>query len=227
MKCTDILLYEYLSGNLNPEEAEKTAAHLEECPECREKFKIMVALDNPRMPSLQKKSNRFIPAGRNLRLAAAGLLLAVVLSILYSQLPTDCGFPASSTLATSQPYPLVMLETRNSSGAGLTRGLHLYREGSYREALAELEQYEENHDALFFSAISLYMLDEPVKALEKLKRLAVVSEKWAFAADWYRSQSLLKLGKTDEAVSVLKKISETENQYRKQALELIKKLEEQ
>jgi len=227
MKCSDMLLYEYLSGSLHPKEAEKTAAHLEECPECREKFKIMVALDSPRIPSMQKKSNRFIPAGRNLRLAAAGLLLAAVLSILYSQLPNDNGLTDSRILASSQPYPLVMLETRNSSGADLIRGLHLYREGNYREALTELEKHEENHDALFFSAISLYMLDEPVKASERLKRLAAVSEKWASAADWYRSQSLLKLGKTDEAVAVLKKISETENQYRKQALELIKKLEEQ
>ncbi len=227
MKCTDILLYEYLSGSLHPQEAEKTAVHLEECPECRERFKIMVALDNPRVPVIQINSNRFIPAGRNLRLAAAGLLLAAAISILYSQLPTGYNPPAGGTLATSQPYPLVMLETRNSSGADLSRGLHLYREGRYREALAELEKHEESDDALFFSAISLYMLDEPVKASEKLKRLAAVSEKWASAADWYRSQSLLKIGKTDEAISVLKKIAETENQYRKQALELLKKLGEQ
>ncbi len=227
MKCTDILLYEFLSGSLRPSEAEKTASHLEQCRECRERFKIMLALDGPRKPAVRKKSNRYLPAGRNLRLAAAALLLAAVLSILYSQFPTDYSSPVSRTLATSEPYPLVMLETRNSSGANISRGLHFYREGNYREAFAELEKHEENHDALFFSAISLYMLDEPVKASEKLKRLAAISEKWAPAADWYRAQSLLKLGETAEAVIVLKKISETESQYKEKALAQLKKLGEQ
>lgn len=226
MKCNDVLLYEYLSGSLDPEKAEKTASHLEECPRCMERFRIMVALDNPRITASKNRFRTFFPAGKTLLLAAAGLLLAAGISVFYSYLPIQGNPPAGIELATSQPYPLVMLETRSSAGADLAEGLLLYREGSYREALAELEKHEENHDALFFSAISLYMLDEPVKAAEKLKRVAAVSEKWAAAADWYRSQSLLKLGKTDEALSVLKIIAETKNQYRKEALELLKKIEE-
>lgn len=226
MKCNDVLLYEFLSGSLNPEKAEETAAHLEECRICRERFRIMVTLDNPEVPAaIISRSRRVFPAGKTLLLATAGLILAAGISVFYSYMPIQDNPPAGIELATIHPYPLVMLETRSSAGANLTEGLLLYREGSYREALAELEKHEENHDALFFSAISLYMLDEPVKAAEKLKRVAAVSEKWAAAAEWYRSQSLLKLGKTDEALSVLKIIAETKNQYRKEALELLKKIE--
>ena len=118
-----------------------------------------------------------------------------------------------------------MLTTRSSIGTDLLEGLLLYQENSYLEAFTELKKHEDNHDALFFSAVSLYMLDEPARAVELFKRVAAISEKWETAADWYRSQSLLKLGEKDEALSVLKKISETENQYKQEALELIRIIE--
>ena len=70
------------------------------------------------------------------------------------------------------------------------------------------------------------MLDEPAKAAEKLGRVAGISEKWAPGADWYRSQSLLKLGKTGEAISLLKQISGSESVYKTEALAQLKKLEE-
>jgi tetratricopeptide (TPR) repeat protein len=222
MKCNDVLLFEYLTGSLSREKAEETSAHLEECRDCRERFKIMVALDNPQIQVSKKRPGKFIPAGKTLLLAAAGLLLAIAVSILYSSLPVRDNFIAARELATSQPYPLVMLTTRSSIDTDLMKGLLLYQENSYLEALAELKKHENNHDALFFSAVSLYMLDEPARAGELFKRVAAISEKWETAADWYRSQSLLKLGEKDEALSVLKEISKTENQYKQEALELIR-----
>lgn len=225
MNCNDVLLYEYLSGALGPEEAEKTAIHLEECQACRERFRIMIALDNPPLPAAAG-TRGFLP-GKKLLLAAAGLLFALILPLVYSQLPSLGKRAEGTDLATSQPYPLVSLETRDSSGQGLSEGLRLYREAHYREALAELGSQEADADALFFSAICHYMLDEPVKAAEKLGRVASISEKWAPAAAWYRSQSLLKLGKTGEAVALLKQISVSASSYKTEALEQLKKLGEQ
>ena len=225
MNCKKVLLYEYLSGGLDPEEAEKTALHLEECRACRERFRIMVALDNPPAPAAARTRGLF--PGKKLLLAAAGLLFAVIIPLVYIQLPSLDERSAGADLATRKPYPLVSLETRNSSGQGLGEGLRLYGDGHYREALAVLERREADADALFFSAICHYMLDEPAKAAEKLGRVAGISQKWAPAADWYRAQSLLKLGNTGEAISLLKKISASASSYKTDALGQLEKLEKQ
>ena len=116
MNCNDVLLYEYLSGGLGSEEAGKTALHLEECQACRERFRIMLALDNPPVPASARTSG-FLQ-GKKLLLSAAGLLFAMILTLVYSQLPSMDNGTEVKALATSRPYPLITLETRNSSGLG-------------------------------------------------------------------------------------------------------------
>lgn len=227
MKCDGIKLYEYLSGKLDSREAANTASHLEECRECRERFRVMSALDSRQSKGAQSRPSRFRPSIGILLPAAAGLLLAVLISIFYGYLPVQEHHSGARALADKTPYPLVLLDTRNSTANELSRGFLLYRDGLYREALAELEKLEDDHDALFFSAISLYMLDEPIKALEKLARVAKVSPKWSDAAEWYRVQVLLQMERTSEAEDLLEKISAGNHPYRDQAMKLLEKLQKQ
>ncbi len=83
----------YLDRELAPEEMERAAAHMTECPECKEKFEAvsaragrvsewMEALAEPALPVLAAKR----PARRNWRWGAAGLAAAaaIVLAILVS-----------------------------------------------------------------------------------------------------------------------------------------------
>lgn len=228
MNCKNILLYEYLSGTLTPEEAGKTGDHLDECEECREKFRIMLALDNPRMIDRGNRFLWFLRKGRQARIAAAGLVLALLVPVLYSYFLLT-GSPAKpANLASSEPYPVVLLDTRrNSPKASITTGLLLYRQGKFREALAELEKYEKNSDAMFFAGISMYMLNDPVKALEQLNRVKSISPKWSIPADWYRAQCLLKLGKTEEATAILNTVAASENYYQQKALDLLREIDNQ
>ncbi len=228
MNCKNVLLYEYLSGTLTPEEAGKTGDHLDECDECREKFRIMLALDNPRMIDRESRFQRILKTSMRARMAVAGFVLAILVPVLYSYFLLT-GVPGkTANLASAEPYPAVLLDTRNSSPeAGISTGLLLYREGKFREALAELKKYEKNSDAMFFAGISMYMLNDPAKALEQLNRVKNISGKWSLPADWYRAQCLLKLGKTDEALAILKTISESKNHYQQDALELLRKINNQ
>lgn len=225
MKCDDIRLYEYLSGKLDSREAANTASHLEECRECRERFRVMSALDSRQSKGSQSRARRFKPSIGIMLPAAAGLLLAVLISIFYGYLPILEHPAGVRDLAEKTPYPLVLLDTRNSTANELSRGFLLYRDGLYREALAELKKIEDDHDALFFLAISLYMLDEPVRALEKLARVAKVSPKWSDAAEWYSAQALLQLERTEDAMALLEKISTGKHPYRDQAMKLLEKLQ--
>jgi len=217
MKCDRIRLYEYLDGSLNPDQARETSAHLENCAACRERFRIMEILDRREEQAVQPKPQPASFRGEKWMLLAATLLLTALLSLFYSLLPGSSDAPALASLATRRPYPLVLLETREGDGEMLPRGLQLYREGRYREALSELEKAENSQDALFFSGVSLYLLDEPARAAQILKRVAEVSEKWADPADWYYSQALLRMGRRGEAIRVLRRLSASDNRYRVEA----------
>lgn len=100
----------YLDRELAPEEMERAAAHLAECPECKENFEAlsaragrvsewMDALAEPALPVLAAKR----PARRNWKWVAAALAAAaaIVLAILVS--PHPAPRPERAAEATAPP----------------------------------------------------------------------------------------------------------------------------
>ena len=225
MKCEETELDLFLDGKLPAEKERMIACHIEECGECRERLRIMVELENLDLPEgdRAKPGHHF---RRNPFLAvAAGLLLAVLTGIIIHLNGVHLESEGIGQLASSAPYPLIMLDTRNEDPGPLKRGMLLYRDGNFSAAAEELQKLKGNHEALFFSAISLYMLDRPAEALERLRRIARISDTWREPAEWYQAQALLKLERKDEAVELLSDIAAGDHPYSAQAGEILETLD--
>lgn len=224
MKCGNIRLEEFLAGRLTEAEASKASAHLKECLDCRERFRIMMILES-RGRIGENRGIRFRNSSWRYRLpAAAGVFLAFLITLILLQNTILVPTPDVRDLATPDPYPLILLSTRAEGEREISKGLLLYREGRYREALEALNQEEENEDNLFFSGICHYMLDQPVMALERLRR-STSSSKWSDASRWYQSQALLQMGRGNEARALLTEIAARPNRYQEQAESLLGKIQ--
>jgi hypothetical protein len=157
--------------------------------------------------------------------AAASILLICGLGFYFSQ--------NSSTSVYNefyQTYPNVVAPTvRGENGTDIkAEAFFEYDNGNYEKSLAlfsEIYEAEKDDYALFYRALSQMELQKTTEAIVTFKQFDL-SKNNAFTpfVKWYLALAYLKEDQKENAMPLLKSLSETENPQQEMALKLIKEL---
>ncbi|HLV00561.1 MAG TPA: tetratricopeptide repeat protein [Acidobacteriota bacterium] len=212
MECREIDLVAYLKGDLSPGETRKILDHLDECPDCRERLEIMVALD------VASNDRPRILSGNNL-LIAAGLFLALLATLLYPFYfqPLDL-----ASVATNESYLEFPLEVRDGSSApSVKAALTLYQAGRYEEAASQFSQLSalSPHLALY-ARVSHYLSGHYSEAIQHLEQASSESMH-RDPARWYLANTYLRLDNPEVAEKILFTLIEDGSRFQEEARRLL------
>lgn len=237
MSCPGVGLIEFLTGELSPQETDQVLSHLETCTECRERLRIMVALQADSVAESTTRVKRDQEKGKPGRiisfLLAAAALLLLALSPFFKtvwQESNPSGAAPTAQLATNRPYPSFPLVTRSSGSSEpalnpRTRAWQHYSQGHFQEALALLEMLEEEEDTLFFRGVCHYLLGHDKPALDLLQRAAEKDSRWRRPALWYKANLNLRRGDIEQARDVLEHLRRETGEFRQEAEALLRQLQ--
>lgn len=105
-----------------------------------------------------------------------------------------------------------------------------YDEKVYTEANQGFNEYlkynSKDYEVIYKNGVSCYFLKDYNSALSNFdKILSPGNNKYAEDAEWYKSQTLLKLDRTDEAVNLLKNIVSKNGKYKSKAKDVLMQLD--
>lgn len=111
----------------------------------------------------------------------------------------------------------------------LNDALDWYHQENYPEAISRFElilQQDANNDAAnFYAGVSYLTINNPDKALEKLKKLDNKKEGTYYEATlWYESLAYVQKGEKKNAINTLEKVVKLNGEYRIKAEQLLKQL---
>ncbi len=223
MKCEQIPLPELIRGELREESAAQVEAHIESCPRCRERARIMAVFEVSDRPA----SGPRLPLRRALALAASVFLTAVllVLALQHSGLDALHNDPPASW-ATDHPYPFVGLSVRESPSLPSEerrRAFASYVQGDYEAAVQHFMRVPIDPEIALYLGVSLYLTDNPNAATPYLRE-AAASESWRRPGQWYLANALLKDGKIGPAREQLELIVRQRGEFEIQSRRLLEQL---
>ncbi len=220
MSCEQVPLLELVRCELDQERIQLALRHLEGCRECRERVRVMSLLElaaaEPMGRAHSGKKWYAVAAVAVLTLAGA----AMVILRVSGPVPFD---PA--TLATREPYPLVLLDTRSEAPDRRCREAYQwYREARYRLAAEAFSHCPSGAEADFFQGVSEYLAGDPGSARRRLSAVAAAPGPWREPARWYDAAACLALGDLEAAALLLEGLAASGGQYAPAAAELLAKL---
>jgi hypothetical protein len=225
MKCDRVQLPELLRGDLSEEDSGPVLAHLEECPSCRERARLMALLQGS--PSLLAGK---APGRRRFHLAlAAAFFLAVVGVGIHVRVQRLAPAYEAHRLATTVPYPLVALTTRSTGPEedGREQAFSRYALRDFAgaaEGFSSLELAAADPDVQFFWGVASYLSDDLPSARRSLERAAELSERWVEPSLWYLANLELKSGDLEAARNRLESLRAAPGQFRTAADRLLEEL---
>lgn len=223
--CDELDLIGFLKGGLEEAESESILAHLEVCEKCRDRLRVMAAVEAvlPEGPSRRM--------GRRWWLLAAGVLLASAAVLIVDRMAWEPRGPAPgwAGLATSERHAYFPLETRSPAGdpGARERGFLAYRQGDCLEAERWLSQSSQDPEVLFYRGVCLYLENRLEEALHYLHLAPEGDPRWEGPSLWYRANLLLKAGKPGEARSHLDRLLSSHPDFRDRALALKRRLDDE
>jgi tetratricopeptide (TPR) repeat protein len=221
-ECKNVPLIEFVRAELDGPQTEAVLAHLDACPACRERVQVMAALA---ATAPAKRERRF---DRRLWLLAAGILVALLIPVFYSQmkshapleeLATNEAYPAPFALLTRDgPTPSPLEEQRRKADQAYSRR-------DYQAAQTLFAQLPPSAETLFYLGVSQYFLDHNQQAAVNLGRAAELDSHWQGPALWYQASAYLKLNRAQEARESLKKLTNRQDEYAEKAHALLAQLD--
>lgn len=199
----------------------------EKLQDVRIKFKYNK--DNSKIEDNKITSKHKFSLGWNLMTIAASLILIIftVAVIKFTLKPT----PESIFAQYYNRYE-ANIETRSEPTVGtssLIIAIQLYDKGSYIAAIQSflniIKSDSNNTAARFFLGVSYMETKNISKAIENLN-FVINQNDTAFVehAEWYLALCYIKNGQKNDAISMLNKISTSQNFYKKMAVDVLKKL---
>jgi len=173
----------------------------------------------------KKLNSKSIPL-RYIGFAAAALI--GILLVIKSLTPSD----TSNSLYQEfyKPLNAFTSTTRGSEKQidNFSDAVKKYNQGEYQQAsimFSELISIDQSTIKYkFFSGITQLQLGNYQLAIDQLNQVLSNNDEFTKDAHWYLGLAYLKVGKTDNAISQFKKLSETKGYYQKQAQDLLKRL---
>ncbi len=221
MECEQVPLIEFLTSDLDRSETEKVLAHLDACPDCRERLRVMGALQ---AIYSRRSRNR-----RKYWLLAAGFLALVLTPFLYrigvSSIWTGAG--RLEQLATTEPYPYFPLQTRGAKAPPDLRvkAFKLYTDGNYPAAERAFARLGEDPQVRLYRGITRYLLGMYPEAVVDLQDQTGLDRHGQAGAEWFLGNPSLRLRRLDEAKPILEALKRYLNPYRDRAGSLLIRLE--
>jgi tetratricopeptide (TPR) repeat protein len=225
MTCDDIVLLEFLRCELSKEREAAVWQHLDACPECSGRIKIVAALE-----AFYRERRRHKKIRQTWLLAAALLLVFLALPLLILTHPgketSEVRLEAAG-MATSEAHPYFPLQTRAHSERTREReqAFDAYISGDLRRAETLLAQLEPSPEVCFYLGVTRYLLGELDTALESLDIAYRSAEEWRAPAAWYLANARLRMGDLEQARRFLSEAAGEQGPYRDRAGRLLKDLE--
>ncbi|MGH9340015.1 MAG: zf-HC2 domain-containing protein [Acidobacteriota bacterium] len=226
MRCEEAPLLEFLRADLSPEETRQMDAHLEDCQECRERLRVMAALESL-YDDRASTEGRLPGRPRRFLLLAAGFLVALMAPVLFYFWQEDRPHNENSlsALTTDEAYPYFPLQTRSDDPiqSARTKGFEAYAEGDFSEAAVWLSQAKDA-ESLFYLGVSQYLSGQFDESLTSLGKASQEDPAWREASLWYEVNIFLKLERRQEAEQGLRKLLEAP-QYQIRARRLLDEIQ--
>ncbi len=110
------------------------------------------------------------------------------------------------------------------------RGILSFKVKSYKEATDDFEKYlignRKDYEIIYKAGVAYYHQKRYNVALNKFNKIIKGDfNKFVEGAEWYKSLTLLKQGRKEEALKLLKEIAYGHSDYKKQASDKIKEIE--
>jgi len=221
MKCSETKLVELIQGNLTPEESRNALRHLETCPCCRERAKVMAVLEKI-VPNRRCRRREW-----KIYLLAAGLLFCALVPAMV-RLRQEIGSRPNALIqiTESKPYPYFPLFPRSEETvtARRKRAFQAYISEDYRSALVDFNLLEADPEILFYKGICEYQLGRNEAALTHLTMAASREKRWKAPALWYKANLYLRINEQENARRVLEQLSRSGEEYASEAAFLLKRL---
>ncbi len=215
-ECDQMPIPELIRGELNQGECDRVLDHLQRCPDCRERARIMSVLEIGENASERKTTSHRLPWYLP---TAAGVLAALGLSYFAWQRLTPIG-PGAGNFPTVQAYPYQPLETRASStegGEALAEAFALYRSGRFEAAATALARLPSEPMIDFYLGVSWLLAQRPEQAVAVLAPLADKEGPWAYPARWYLAHAYLRAGNLPAAKRLFTRLAEEEGEFQAEA----------
>ena len=105
------------------------------------------------------------------------------------------------------------------------KGIKEYKNKKYAAAIAFLEQCTNKPEAVFYTGVSYFLIDNPHLALSTLEKYIQTNQStYREAACWYMGLSYIKLDNKSAAKQSFEKVLPFKGEFEKQAIEMLKSL---
>jgi anti-sigma factor RsiW len=219
----------YVAGTLSESETAAFEAHLLTCERCQQDIPLAVAIREA-VPELKEGRTRRLPwFGPSIITLAAAAALTGVLLLSRDQVPdalTDLG------RVTQPPVYLgvAVRQTPSRSDSLFDEAMAAYVTGDFATAATGLPRAlaagADTVPVQFFAGASLLMTDGPAEAAEAFRSVIRGGDTpYSAEARYYLAKALLRLGRTDEARSELRRIAESASEIAGQARALADSIE--
>ncbi len=184
---------------------------------------------------------RRISAWQYAAAASVALLVAVGLWLFSSKKTDNTGAIVAAAFQSETAVPEVIIsklksQTGMASGeaadADLLRCLELYKAKNYAAARPALQQYiaqfgnkVDRSLAEFYFALSCIAENKDLEKAIPLLEYLRTQTAWASDANWFLALAYLQNGRNTEGVTLLKKIAESNDSFKKESIELLQKLD--
>ena len=125
------------------------------------------------------------------------------------------------------PYePFAIREAETPDQQDLMQAFQYYDQQKYKEALRLFESIfrkdQSNYGVKFYAAICYFEVDQYRNAVNLLEEIADSKNDFSAYADWYLGLVLLKMNKTDKAITQFEKVVASENHYSEKAADILR-----
>jgi len=155
----------------------------------------------------------------------AGIALSEVTSTKSTSRSKASQSQNAATTATSRDDKKEIVEKENPEEAIFNQGIKDYQNKKYLKAIQSFELCKVKPEALFYSGVSYFLLENPHTALEKLGNyLQSTHATYKEAATWYSGLSYLNIDNKTAAKQAFEKVILLDGEFKKDALEMLKNL---
>jgi len=182
----------------------------------------------PLVPNSKSAVIRQLRIGKKVFAVAAIILILIVSSVIFRNLTPNSNKEIFVSYYHPYSYDNVTPRIAGKSNE-INKAIGLYNTGNYKDAVSLFQDIikanPKNKAAHFFMGISFLELKDFDKATENL--LFVINQKdifYAKHAEWYLALCYLVMGQTNNASTMLCRVAVSENSYKSNALEILKKL---
>ncbi|MBN2431051.1 MAG: tetratricopeptide repeat protein [Acidobacteria bacterium] len=239
MKCPDVNLPDFLNGELDAGEMERTLQHLEQCPACQAVFQQMLAL-RVQAPEIERSlSPKFYDFPRPARAAGgwwwrlgavAAVLIALAggLFVVLHLLRQDPAVQLAEVLenrAYEYVPPVIRGPDEMPPDPARENVLALYVEGRYAEFLraagTRLAAQPDDERLLFFSGVAAYQLGRYAEAESLLERALASDPYRRPEVIWYLANTFLRRQETAKGRRLLEELATLDHPYSRRAREVM------